>query len=179
MTPWLQTYTGKRFALPPTSDMISVRDIAHALSMQCRYAGHCSRFYSVAEHSVLIHDHLRDQDAGRDELLRALFHDGAEAYVTDIPKPLKDLLPAFCALEHQVEATIAEHLGLDTLRSEAVKALDWRILADEAGQLLGPPPDVWGHHPDGPLGIVMECWAPHKARHQFLERAHELGVAPE
>lgn len=52
---WMQTYTGRQFwPLDPLPEDVFIEDIAHALSMQCRYAGHVTRFYSVAEHSVLI-----------------------------------------------------------------------------------------------------------------------------
>ena len=50
---WMQTHSGLRFyPLDPRPEDIRIEDIAHALPMICRFNGHCSRFYSVAEHSL-------------------------------------------------------------------------------------------------------------------------------
>lgn len=71
----------------PTTDMISIFDIAHALSNICRFGGHSRFFYSVAQHSVIVAklapEYLRKM---------ALLHDAPEAYVGDVIKPLKNIL---------------------------------------------------------------------------------------
>ena len=69
---WMQTFTGRQFwPADPRADEIDIRDIAHALSMQCRYAGHCTQFYSVAEHCVLLANAIPEQK------LWALLHDAS------------------------------------------------------------------------------------------------------
>ena len=86
---WVQTVTGKAFyPLKPDPSLISIEDIAWALSMQCRFAGHVLHFYSVAEHCVYISNSVPMEDA-----LWGLLHDATEAYLTDVPRPLKPLMP--------------------------------------------------------------------------------------
>ncbi len=75
--------------LNPDPESLHIGDIAQGLSMTCRYGGHIKRFYSVAEHSVLVHDLLAERGAGPATLRLALFHDAAEAYLGDIVAPLK------------------------------------------------------------------------------------------
>lgn len=83
---WMQTYTGRRlFPMDPSPADVDIIDIAHALSMQCRYNGHVRRFMSVAEHCVLISENVPAQDA-----LWGLLHDATEAYVGDMIRPLRD-----------------------------------------------------------------------------------------
>lgn len=81
------TFSGKRFDITTVDpSMICLADIAHALSNICRYNGHCSRFYSVAEHSVRLVMVAPDPVAAI-----ALLHDATEAYMCDIPRPIKIL----------------------------------------------------------------------------------------
>ena len=108
--PWIQTYTGRAFyPLNPGRSDISIADIAHALSMQCRFTGHTRRFYSVAEHSVMVEamgsQILLRREAERNsgkfsappkptseivqQSLALLLHDAAEAYIGDLTTPLK------------------------------------------------------------------------------------------
>src|SRR5690606_29748913 len=92
---WMQTFTGRRFwPLDPRPDEICIEDIAHALSMQCRYAGHCLSFYSVAEHSVLLSQHVAEPFRRW-----ALLHDASEAYLVDVPRPIKGDLSNYRAVE--------------------------------------------------------------------------------
>src|ERR1700693_5499467 len=89
--------------LPNPAD-IRIEDIAHALSNQCRFGGHAREFYSVTEHCVRVSQHCRPEDA-----LWGLLHDASEAYLSDVPAPLK-VLPAFKAYraaERSLQWTIA------------------------------------------------------------------------
>jgi hypothetical protein len=82
---WMQTFTGRAFyPLDPRPEDIDPVDIAHALSLICRYGGHSSRFYSVAEHCVLMSHAVAPEHA-----LWALLHDATEAYLGDMIRPLK------------------------------------------------------------------------------------------
>lgn len=110
----IMTFTGKIFyPLDPRPEEIEIVDIAHALAMQCRYAGHCKFHYSVAQHSYLLSGALSmtHEDLG----LWGLLHDASEAYLGDFIRPLKEL-PEFGKLyrdaERKLLITIAEKYGL-------------------------------------------------------------------
>lgn len=86
----IETHTGRLvdpFAM--SADGVNVTDIAHALSNICRYGGHCSRHYSVAEHSLYVARWLEREGKSCDVVLAGLMHDASEAYLGDIPNPIK------------------------------------------------------------------------------------------
>jgi hypothetical protein len=84
----MQLLSGKAFYVTdPKPEDIDILDIAHSLSMQCRYNGHTKGFYSVAEHSVLVANLVPPRLR-----LQALLHDASEAYVGDVIRPIKRLL---------------------------------------------------------------------------------------
>ena len=86
---------------------ISILDIAHSLSQQCRYTGHTKKFYSVAEHSLIVSDYLPHPFK-----LWGLMHDAAEAYMCDLASPIKHSLPKFKAMENKIMDVIAIKYGL-------------------------------------------------------------------
>jgi hypothetical protein len=162
---WIQTYSGRQFwPIDPRPDEVDIEDIAHALSMQCRYAGHCLAFYSVAEHCVHLARHV-SAPAKR----WALLHDAAEAYLVDVPRPVKPHLYGYKSAEARVMQAIAKRFGLDGECPREVDEADRRILVDEALQIMAPPPVPWAAI-DGlkPLGVKLALWPPHVAREEFL-----------
>lgn len=174
---WMQSYVGKAIRLPLEPSMLDIEDIAHSLANQCRYNGHCQVFYSVAEHSVLIARWLLiDQSYTRDVALAGLFHDAEETYVTDVPRPLKPLLPTHKPLSKQVSSVIAAAYSLDFDHPAVVEA-DHRILEDEKRVLMVRPPEPWFLHPGGPLGVQIQCWDPVRAEAEFLGMFCWLGFA--
>ncbi|MEM4379972.1 MAG: hypothetical protein QXL01_04720, partial [Thermoplasmatales archaeon] len=86
MEPWIETYSGKKFDYLAQSEL-DIEDIAHALSNLCRFNGHTRVFYSVAEHSVNVSSMVPPELK-----IAALLHDAAEAYIGDVPSPLKQLI---------------------------------------------------------------------------------------
>lgn len=168
---WMSTYSGGRFwPLDPRADEIDIHDIAHALSMACRYAGHVQRFYSVAEHCVL----LCDSFAGRPALQRwALLHDASEAYLVDVPRPLKRHLAGYADAEARVMAAVCGRYGLPPDMPAPVVEADNRILNDEREQALWPARDHWSI-PGGPIGVTLAFWAPAEAEAAFLDRFDRL-----
>jgi len=165
----LTTWTGKRIDYnAPSPDQIDIKDIAIALSRECRYAGHVREFYSVAQHSALCSAIVDDELA-----LEALLHDASEAYLKDIPSPLKALLPDYKAIEARFDKVIRRYFGLPELGSEQVKAADIVVLATEIRDLIEPgmirPP--FGVEPLK-LRIVPEH--PENARDAFLRRFNYL-----
>lgn len=168
---WMQTYTGRAFYLmAPAIDDVDPEDIAHALSLLCRYGGHVRAFYSVAEHCVLMSEAVAPENA-----LWALLHDAAEAYVNDLIRPLKHSLPAYCAAENRIEAVICDRFGIGHQCPAEVKAADNRILRDERDALMGPPPLPWKSIEDvEPLGVPIVGWDPDFAKRRYLDRLVEL-----
>lgn len=105
---WIQMHSGIAFwPMDPRADEVRLEDIAHSLSLLCRFGGHCSRFYSVAEHSVHVARLCSPEVA-----LWGLLHDASEAYVVDLPRPIKRQLPEYAEIEGLVQFAIAEHFGL-------------------------------------------------------------------
>jgi uncharacterized protein len=162
---WMQVRSGKKFwPMDPRAAEVDIADIAHSLSMQCRYAGHCLRFYSVAEHSVLISRWLRQN--GHDGALHGLLHDAPEAYLVDVPRPVKPFLVGYKDAESKVWGAVAESQGISRIIPAIVHEADNRILADERAQNMAPTDDDWGL-PEG-LGVWLEFWTPERARAEFL-----------
>lgn len=167
---WMQTYTGRRFyPLDPRGRDIEAVDIAHALSLLCRYAGHVDRFYSVAEHCVLV-----SQSVAPEHALAALLHDATEAYVVDVPRPLKLQLPDYQAIERKVWLAVIAHFELDVDLPGEVKEADTRILLDERNALM-PRSERWFVDDEyKPLGVKIEGWLPAEAERRYLARLDEL-----
>ena len=130
---WMQTYSGIKFdPLRPTPEMVVIEDIAHALSMQCRFNGHVTPFYSVAQHSVHVAAHLELPPRGR---LQGLLHDAPEAYVGDMVRPLKNAMPIFKRIEEGVWLAICERFDINPELHLDVKRADNAMLHREALEL--------------------------------------------
>lgn len=179
---WVQTYTGRRFyPLDPRPSEVDALDIAHALSLICRYGGHVSRFYSVAEHCVLMSQAVAPEFA-----LWALLHDATEAYVGDMVRPLKHHLPEYVAIEDGVMRAVATSFGLDfpprlsglVRMPDAVKEADSRILLDERAELMRTPAGRWECDHLEPLGVKVRGWDPLTAEVLYLARLGELTGRP-
>jgi uncharacterized protein len=169
---WMQTYTGRKFwPLDPRPDEIDIIDVAAALSKMCRFGGHCLNFYSVAEHCVLtakfVSEPLR---------LTALLHDASEAYLVDIPRPIKRHLANYNDIEAQLMACVATRFGTAWPLPEEVKRVDTRILGDERGQNMLQTDEIW-LDPQGntmePLGATLKFWAPPRAMSEFISAFRE------
>jgi len=164
---WIQTFTGKQFwPLDPRIEEIDFYDVAHALANICRYTGHVKSFYSVAQHSVLMSDIVPAADRRW-----ALMHDAAEAYLTDIARPLKRA-PEFAAYreaEERLERCIAERFDLPWPMPESVKAADLRMLATERRDLMATPPIPWRSTAGiEPLQYTIEPQTPQAAKRSFM-----------
>ena len=160
---WMQTFTGREFyPLDPRMEEIEIRDIAHALSLSCRYGGHSLCFYSVAEHCVHIAEAAPD-----DMKLVALLHDASEAYLSDVIRPIKPFLENYDSIEEGLMAVIAGKFGFQWPMPAEIKRLDNAILADERDQVMAKPPRDW-HLPEPPLGVHLPCWSAEEAEIEFL-----------
>lgn len=167
---WMQTFSGGQFwPLDPRADEIHIVDIAHALSMQCRYAGHCRRFYSVAEHSVHLARFVSPKNA-----LWALLHDASEAYLVDIPRPVKPDLTNYKYIESKVMAEVCKRFGLSPEMPAEVHEADSAIIADERAN-MAPCVAPWIGY-DKPLGIALQFWSPGVAEIYFLDMFNKLNM---
>lgn len=128
----IRTFTGKYMnVFKPTPEMICIEDIAHALSNQCRFGGHLPIFYSVAQHSLncsyLVENKLK---------LEALMHDASEAYLLDIPSPIKKGLTNYKEIEDRLMEAIAVRFGFQYPLTEQVKETDATMLQLEWDYLM-------------------------------------------
>lgn len=164
--PWIQTYSGRKFDfLNIDVNTIDITDIAHALSNLCRYTGHTKYFYSVAQHSV-----LAAISVPQEYKFAALLHDATEAYINDISKPLKNLLPQYCKIEDDIWLKIAEKFGLPEEIPALVKEVDLRLLVTEKRDLLETEPDEWTIIDKiKPYEEKIIPWSPEYAKERFIK----------
>ncbi len=164
--------------LDPDPDLINIEDIAHALSLQCRYNGHTRKFYSVAEHSVRA-SMITEKD-GAYISLWTLLHDAPEAYIGDLASPLKND-PAFGqrfrGAEDRLMRAVCQRFGLNAAQPRGVKAADMIMLTTEVRDLMPKDPEgIWnawlGDYPR--LHEKIEPWTPAKSKKKFLERFVKL-----
>lgn len=155
----IRTYSGKYMNIfEPTEDMICIVDIAHALSMQTRFGGHLPVFYSVAQHSV------KTSWLSKSDKFAALMHDASEAYLLDLPRPIKIRMPIYKEIEHNLMLLIAKKFDFNYPLSKDVKEADEAILQQEWDTImLQKDEPFWENY-----------WTPAGARSEFLERFNQL-----
>lgn len=168
--PTIALHSGAYFDFEdPESSEFTIDDIAHALSLICRFTGQCIQFYSVAEHSIHA-SHI--VPPGYE--MEALLHDAPEAFIGDISKPLKMLLPDYKVIEDRAEVAVLGRFGITPPLSQQTKLADLKMLRVEQVQAMGNT-DRW------PLvaelqatGVTLEFWQPEEAKRRFLARFEEL-----
>jgi len=136
---FIQMFSGRKFDfLNPDPDSIRLVDIAHSLAHIVRFNGHINKFYSVADHSLNVLQHLERKQANRATLQHALLHDAAECFIGDIVSPLKKQLPLVIDLEARLQVMIRKQFGIDDSQVDftAVKRADEAILVVEAKTLF-------------------------------------------
>lgn len=167
-TTWIQTFTHWFDVYRPDPKNVRLVDIARSLSNQCRYNGHILKFYSVAEHSVLLSQAVNPVFA-----YQALIHDFGEAYISDIARPIKLFLFQFLRLEKAIDKVVFGVCGIDEIPKH-VRDCDFRILIDESEQLMMPCSREWGFGDKKRLDVYCECWNPDEAMQNLLERFVDL-----
>jgi hypothetical protein len=173
LLPTIQTFSGRYISFVDFSqNEYDVVDIAHSLSNLCRFNGHCTQFYSVAQHCVLASYVVPEEYA-----FEALMHDRTEAYLGDMASPLKNLMPEFKALERSMEADSAKFFNLPYDISPIVKDADYRMLITEKRDIMVDTPgrvewDGFSNYP--PLEETITPWTPHSSKNMFLARFREL-----
>lgn len=170
-TDWLETMKGTIFRYDNiSSNKLLIEDIAHSLSMQCRYNGHTNKFYSVAEHSKLLANYAHYQLClDRKTCLTILLHDASETYMGDMVGPLKKHFPKFKAMEDAIDALVARTFGTIYPFPDIVKELDTRVCVDEHKKGFPYSSKIWGYDHLKPLNITPDFLSPGKAHDQFVQ----------
>lgn len=181
----METLSGLWFDFDdPRPEQISLTDIAGALSQTNRFGGHTPWPYSVAEHACLVR-RLVIEDGHPELALAALHHDSHEAYIGDLPTPLKNALEragVYRPLVASIDLAIGAALDVDALEfhHSAVVAADQLALRWEAS-VVKPSRGIAGAWAWRELPDVAEDWAPgldpESAREAFLA-AHKASVGP-
>lgn len=157
---WIETNSGLSFyLLTPKIEKIDIYDIAHSLSMLCRFNGHCTSFYSVAQHSLLCALEAKARGLSKKIQLRALIHDAQEAYISDIPRPVKACLPEIKEIEDRIQKKIYQKFGLywdDKEANKLINEIDNDILSYEAHRFMPSKGKTWANYDPNKLQISYE-----------------------
>ena len=168
----MQTYKGGKFyPLDPRPEEVDIEDIAHALSQMNRYGGHTVFPYTVAQHCVILSNVIEKEYS-----FLALMHDASEAYLCDIPRPIKYDLTNYNEIEERLMKVIAQKFNFPWPMSEVVKIGDNRMITTERQQVMAPGPKFnMVTAEDYPAyDVQINRWSPEGAKWMFLERFKEL-----
>ena len=166
-TDHIPTYTGKQFDFEcPDADTICIEDIAHHLSLTHRWRGATGEGMSVAQHSVMVAQMMGRAGYSHLDQLGGLMHDAAEAYLGDVPSPLKAKLPDFKAYELVVQNAICDKFGIPRTPHPSVHLFDVESYRWEARDLLHPEHGM--EAPTASCRSTLVCWPPGAAEFEFL-----------
>jgi len=177
---YITTFTGARFYYDHPGPFV-MGDISHSLSLITRFCGHTRFFYSVAQHSIMVSEMMKQDGLSPEEQAAGLLHDAHEAYVGDVPTPMKWACPELVALERSIAAALraamlpAVH---EAIYKNLVKPYDDVVLHKEAAELLRPVPKWvraaagWGYS-----GLSVRFRNPLYVEQEFHMRAKVLGLA--
>jgi hypothetical protein len=172
----INTYYGHTIDyIKPDPNEIDIRDIAHNLSFENRFMGQTAEPYSVAQHCVL-GSYAFDEMGLPDLAFRFLLHDAAEAYLKDIPTPLKHLLSEpYRNIEDRFNEAIHQRFGIEYRELPAIKSMDLAMFAAEKAQLLPPSTVPWPQL-EGirPANVPIVYWSPKGAEEAYLAQFKRL-----
>lgn len=134
----IKTHTGWMNVLNPTPLMVNIYDIAHSLAHLCRFGGHTSEFYSVAQHSNHCYELCKEPELR----MAMLMHDASEAYLIDVPRPVKVKLDNYKEIEDRLMTVIAEKYGFEWPLHPKVKEMDEQVLRLEWDSFMVKKNDI-------------------------------------
>lgn len=147
---YITTYSKKPLdPVTAEADEIKLVDIAHALSLMCRANGHFPYFYSVAQHCVNCVKEAAARGYSRRVQLGCLLHDASEAYLSDVTRPIKQLLPYYLEVEERLQNVIFDKWITPPLTEKEraqIFEVDDALLYHEFMEIMGervaetPPP---------------------------------------
>ena len=160
----------------PQPDQFTFADIAGGLSKICRFGGQCQRFYSVAEHSYHCAIQATKDGLSISDQKGVLLHDAAEAFIGDVVKPLKIMLPDYSQIECLMEDCIANKFDINT-PAHVIREIDMAMLIAERRRMFGADNVIWhGENEVRQLSVEFKCWSPGEAEEMFVYRARECGI---
>ena len=172
---WMHTSLGNKFfPADPRPEEVFIEDIANGLALDCRFAGQgdVERYYSVAEHCLLMAQYAWNCGWPAKALLATLLHDAAEAYLNDLPRAVKQAvgegyITIEKCLQYVIECKFEIGSEADEWRAQ-IKDLDRCIVPVEKAAIMTYP-QPWAHDRFAPLqGIIVKCWQPPEAKERFL-----------
>lgn len=173
---WMHTSLGLRmYPEAPVHKNIAISDIANGLALICRYGGQGDvyKFYSVAEHSVLMAQYALE-DAGSFAAMYVLLHDASEAYLGDLVPAVKNAVgSSYEALEDSITNAVMYKYSRHHNFRDYAKTLDRRIVPTEKAALMRHP-QPWPSDAADPLPVKIECWHPVEAKMRFLSMWEDL-----
>jgi hypothetical protein len=148
---WIELADGSRFYYKDTA--FTIPNMAASLSKMCRYNGHCTRLYTVAQHSILVADIMENKKLG--DPREGFMHDGQESILSDIPSPWKVLLPDYKNVEAVLEIRLRKQYGLPEKSTDGCKKADYLALHVEVQELIISKGENW----EAPPGLKEEACA--------------------
>ena len=176
---WMQTFSGRFYPLDPRPEEFEITDIALSLSRINRYNGHNDAPLSVAQHSVQCVDLVDPLNYGPEEHVHQikrymLMHDATEAYVGDMVRPLKSVIPQFKEIEAEVWVACVERFGIEMIDPKLIKYYDNLACAWEKRDLCTSY-EHWPRMPEVPDYLPkMKAWTAKKSERLFLKMFYEL-----
>lgn len=162
----------------PDPATIEIQSIAASLSKICRFGGHSPQFYSVAEHCVHATGIAAAEGFKGDTLIAVLMHDAAEAYIGDMVKPLKVMMPEFVAIERKLESAIEQAFGIDfSFHANEIRRFDRAMLKAEKIAMWPQHQREWqGFQSIEDTVVSFRFWTPSQAEAAFLSMARALKI---
>ena len=186
---WISTQAVKQFNfINPKVEDIHILDIARALSNICRFGGHTSSFYSVAEHSIITAEILEQKNANKITVLAGLLHDATEAYMGDMPRPIKGSLPQHILEGYRIRfLMLSEFITFERFQlvddEDSKDMVDWQLISEIDRRLciteakaLGLWNLDWSDQGDS-LPFNLHLWTSAEAEHLFVVNFTELWEA--
>jgi hypothetical protein len=169
---WIRTFTGgKVYYFEPHKSNIEIEDVAHALSLICRFNGATKEFYSVAQHSVFVCDMIYNDTKDKSLAFTGLMHDSSEAFISDVPSPFKIHFAGYKKAEKRMEKWLAARFDFDFPHGDIVKKYDLIALSTEMRDLMAVTDN---EHLPRPLDTNINPKGPKQAERMFIARYNFL-----
>jgi hypothetical protein len=169
---WIRTFTGgKVYYFEPHKSNIEIEDVAHALSLICRFNGAVTSFYSVAQHSVFVCDMIYNDTKDKSLAYTGLMHDASEAFISDVPSPFKSHFAGYKKAEKRMEKWLAARFDFDFPYNDIIKRYDLRALSTEMRDLMIVADNE--NLPE-PFDIKINPKGPKQAERMFMARYNKF-----